>query len=83
MANQGPPRREAASGVPPAWRPAQILRVDMTIAKLYRAEADRCRDRAEKASTPERVTRWRRLAEDNLRLAMELEAADGPSIAPE
>ena len=57
--------------------------VDMTIAELYRAEAARCRDRAEKASTPERVTRWRRLAEDNLRLAMELEAADGPSIAPE
>jgi hypothetical protein len=54
----------------------------MTIAELYRAEAARCRDRAEKA-TPERVTRWRRLAEDNLRLAMELEAADGPSIAPE
>ena len=57
--------------------------VDMTIAELYRAEAARCRDRAEKASTPERVTRWRRLAEDNLQLAMELEAADGPSIAPE
>ena len=57
--------------------------VDMTIAELYRAEAALCRDRAEKASTPEREIRWRRLAEDNLRLAMELEAADSPSMAPE
>ena len=57
--------------------------VDMTIAEFYRAEAARCRDRAEKARTPERETRWRRLAEDYLRLATELEAAESPSMAPE
>ena len=55
----------------------------MTIAELYLAEASRCRDRAEKAKTPERATRWRRAAEDCLRLATELEAAESPSIAPE
>ena len=47
-----------------------------TIAEFYRAEAARCHDRAEKASTPERVTRWRHVAEDCLRVAAELEAAD-------
>lgn len=50
----------------------------MTIADFYRAEAVRCRDRAEKAKTPERATRWRRVAEDCLRVAAELEAADRP-----
>jgi len=50
----------------------------LTIAEFYRAEAARCRDRAEKARTPERATRWRRVAEDCLRLAAELEAAEGP-----
>ena len=53
-----------------------------TIPEFYRAEAARCRDRAEKASTPERVTRWRRVAEDCLRVAAELEAADGPVHRP-
>ena len=41
----------------------------MTIPDFYRAEAARCRDRAEKAKTPERATRWRRVAEDCLRVA--------------
>ena len=50
----------------------------MTTAEFYRAEAARCRDRAEKAKTPERATRWRHVAEDCLRVAAELEAADGP-----
>ena len=50
----------------------------MTIPEFYRAEAARCRDRAQKASTPERVARWRRVAEDCLRVAAELDAADGP-----
>ena len=61
----------------------------ITIAEFYRAEAARCRDRAEKASTPERVTRWRRVAEDCLQVAAELEAAeqrpraaDGPVHRP-
>jgi hypothetical protein len=54
----------------------------ITIAEFYRAEAARCRDRAEKASTPERVTRWRRVAEDCLRVAAELETADGPVHRP-
>ena len=52
-----------------------------TIAEFYRAEAARCRDRAEKASTPERATRWRRVAEDSLRAAAELEAADDSLIS--
>ena len=55
----------------------------MTIAGLYGAEAARYRDRAEKANTTEREIRWRRQAEDCLRLAMELEPAESPSIAPE
>lgn len=55
----------------------------MTTAAFYRAEAAHCRDRAEKAGTPERAARWRRLAEDYLRIAEELEAAEGPSVAPE
>jgi len=54
----------------------------LTIAEFYRAEAARCRDRAEKARTPERATRWRRVAEDCLRLAAELEAAEGPVHRP-
>ena len=49
-----------------------------TIAEFYRAEATRCRDRAEKAATAERVTSWRRVAEDYLRVAAELEAAGAP-----
>ena len=52
----------------------------ITIAEFYRAEAARCRDRAEKASTPERATRWRLVAEDCLRVATELEAADDQLI---
>ena len=35
---------------------------------MPRAEAARCRDRAEKAKTPERATRWRHVAEDYLRV---------------
>ena len=54
----------------------------MTIEELYLAEASRCRDRAEKAKTPERATRWRHVAEDCLRVAAELEAADGPVKKP-
>ena len=50
----------------------------LTSAEFYRAEAVRCRVRAEKAKTPERATRWRRVAEDCLRLAAELEAAADP-----
>ena len=57
--------------------------VDMTTAEFYRAEAALCRERAEKAKTAEREIRWRRLAEDYLRLATELEAAESPSMAPE
>ena len=52
-----------------------------TIAEFYRAEAARCRDRAEKAKTPERATRWRHVAEDCLRVAAELEAAERPCIS--
>ena len=55
--------------------------VDMTTAEFYRAEAALCRERAEKAKTTEREIRWRRLAEDYLRLATELEAAESPSMA--
>jgi hypothetical protein len=46
----------------------------MTTAEFYRAEAARCRDRAEKAINADRANRWRRLAEDYVRLATELEA---------
>jgi len=53
-----------------------------TIAEFYRAEAARCRDRAEKAKTPERATRWRHVAEDCLRVAAELEAADAQVHTP-
>ena len=55
----------------------------MTIAELYHAEAALCRERAEKAKTTEREIRWRRLAEDNLQVATELEAAKSPSMAAE
>ena len=58
------------------------MRPTTTIAEFYRAEAARCRDRAEKAKTPERATRWRRVAEDCLRVATELEAADAPVHRP-
>ena len=53
-----------------------------TIAEFYRAEAARCRDRAEKAKTPERATRWRHVAQDCLRVAAELEAADAQVHSP-
>ena len=53
----------------------------VTIADFYRAEEARCRDRAEKASTPEREMKWRRRAEDCLRLATELEAADAHYVS--
>jgi hypothetical protein len=68
-------RRGASHNGPICMRP-------MTIPEFYRAESARCRDRAEKASTPERVARWRRVAEDCLRVAAELEAADGPVHKP-
>ena len=83
LANSGPPRPKPTSSQRyPGVGARPIRRSGMTIAELYRAEAARCRDRAEKASTPERVTRWRRLAEDNLRLATELEAADASVHSP-
>jgi hypothetical protein len=83
VGQQGPPRRDPGRAAFP-WRGGPpILRVVMTTAAFYRAEAAHCRDRAEKAGTPERAARWRRLAEDYLRIAEELEAAEGPSVAPE
>jgi len=48
----------------------------MTIAELYRAEAARCLERAQQASTPEREIKWRRLSDDCLQQAMKLEATD-------
>jgi len=54
----------------------------ITIADFYRAEAARCRDRAEKAKSPQRATRWRHVAEDCLRIAAELEAVEGPVQRP-
>ena len=44
----------------------------MTLAEFYRAEATRFRERAEKASTADRASKWRRLAEEYVSLAMEL-----------
>jgi hypothetical protein len=54
----------------------------ITIADFYRAEAARCRDRAEKAKSPQRATRWRHVAEDCLRVTAELEAVEGPVHRP-
>src|SRR5262245_31339603 len=53
----------------------------MTLADFYRAEAARCRARAEKASTPEREMKWRRRAEDSVRFATELEAAEAHYVS--
>ena len=79
VGQQGPPRSGASSQPTQARRPPNsAVEIMKTIADFYRAEAARCRDRAEKAKTPERATRWRHVADDCLRVAEELEAADGP-----
>ena len=43
----------------------------------------RCHETAEKASIEEGASRWRRLAEDCLRTAAELEASLSPAAAPD
>lgn len=46
----------------------------MTPAEFYRDEAARCRDRAERSSTPERAVKWQARAEQYETLARELES---------
>jgi len=50
----------------------------MTPADFYRDEAARCRDRAERSSTRERVEKWRARAEQYEQLAREL---DGETVS--
>ena len=48
----------------------------MTPADFYRGEAARCRQRAERSSTPARADKWEARAEEYLRLASELDGAE-------
>jgi len=50
----------------------------MTPADFYRDEAARCRQRAERSSTPERAQKWEARVEEYLRLASELTGAEHP-----
>jgi len=65
--------RGCASGSPPPLR-------TMTPADFYRGEAARCRQRAERSSTPERAEKWEARAEQYLRLASKLDGTEQQSL---
>jgi hypothetical protein len=50
----------------------------MNIADFYRDEAVRCQRRAQQSRSPERAKKWHGLADEYLRLALQLEEMDVP-----
>jgi len=54
----------------------------MDISDFYRDEAVRCQRRAEQSRHPERAKKWRDLADDYLRLALQFEETEAPPPGP-
>jgi hypothetical protein len=54
--------------------------VGITTSQFYLEEAVRCQKRAEASRNPERATRWRKLAEEYLQLAISMD--DQGEVAP-